>query len=87
MPADSTPATADKRLHLTAGAIVATFLAKHFGINLSEAELLFVGGLVTAYITQSQFGRVKAAQAEGKKAAAKVQTSADAAKVLGAGDL
>lgn len=85
--ADSTPISADKRLHLTAGAIVATFLAKHFGINLSEAELLFVGGLVTAYITQSQLGAVKKAAIAGKKSADAVKTPADAAKVLGAGDM
>jgi hypothetical protein len=79
----STPASQDKRLHLTAATVLLVAAGKKFGVEFSESELLFIGTLVAAYIGQSQFGAVKKAQAAGQTAADAVKTPADADAALG----
>jgi hypothetical protein len=78
----STPISKDKRLHLTAATVAAVILGRKFGVELSDAELTLIGTLVVGYIGQSQLGRVKAIQAMGKAAAAKVKTTQDADAVI-----
>lgn len=79
----NTPAHLDKRLHVTVLGVLLVALNKKLGLELDSADLIAVGGLISAFIVQSQMGAVSKAKAAGEAAAAEVKTSADAAAVLG----
>ena len=64
----STPAHKDKRFLLVVGVIAAVFAVTLLGKAPPDGVLAFFGVLVTGYIGQSQWGKVKAAEINGPEA-------------------